>query len=775
MKRERRQQQTLIRQVLRDYREALLAPKETVAEIEYAGSAIRLPQGMELKKAIQSLQRRLQYEEEVTEINEVVDAFPWDAAYALQQAINEQFGWSQAEWIPGGWFAPDEPPQLMSIEIGFNETVHVPWGRFTLPNIKGFIQTGHTRKGNLVVFQLTAQVLRKHEKAIKRLAERTREIVREQSIYRGKAIKVRFTDEHSRAIELPVPKFLDVSNALPSRLVFSDHVYDSIATNLYTPIERYAELPSIKAPFKRGVLLSGDYGCLAGDTMIGVNRGGKGFQIRLDALVARINGETSKGNERWNPEIPTYVQRAELGIMRLAKITGAWRSGLKETFTVTTDSGRTIRGTDEHPFLTEDGYWKRLDELEPGTRVCVLSGQTHQGRVERDTYEHLAIKNHPFAKRTRTAAVVAKHRLVAEADLNGFSDLQSYQRTLEAEGPAGFQFLDPTTTAVHHVDLNPRNNELGNLAVLSHAEHHRIHAVEHGTARNVQWKIGAETIVSIQPYGEEVTYDIEVEDDPHNFIANGFVVHNTGKTELAFTAAHLATLAHITFLYCEVVTEFAQAIQFAQQYAPAIVFCEDIDRVSAGGERTDAVNAVLNTMDGIEAKGTQVMVVLTSNNANAIYQGMVRPGRIDAVIEIERPDPSAVQGLIRLYARDLLDPAEDLGDVGELLNGQIPSVVQEVVERSKLAALRRTERGGTVRLSGPALAESARTMAKQVALLERKPTAKPSDVENAGHILGRYVADGMLVASKLLIGQERATVERVAQDGNGQPALGSGH
>ena len=509
MKRERSQQQTLIRQVLRDYREALLAPKETVAEIEYAGSAIRLPQGMELKKAIQSLQRRLQYEEEVTEINEVVDAFPWDAAYALQQAINEQFGWSQAEWIPGGWFAPDEPPQLMSIEIGFNETVHVPWGRFTLPNIKGFIQTGHTRKGNLVVFQLTAQVLRKHEKAIKRLAERTREIVREQSIYRGKAIKVRFTDEHSRAIELPVPKFLDVSNALPSRLVFSDHVYDSIATNLYTPIERYAELPSIKAPFKRGVLLSGDYG--------------------------------------------------------------------------------------------------------------------------------------------------------------------------------------------------------------------------------------------------------------------------TGKTELAFTAAHLATLAHITFLYCEVVTEFAQAIQFAQQYAPAIVFCEDIDRVSAGGERTDAVNAVLNTMDGIEAKGTQVMVVLTSNNANAIYQGMVRPGRIDAVIEVERPDPSAVQGLIRLYARDLLDPAEDLADVGELLNGQIPSVVQEVVERSKLAALRRTERGGTVRLSGPALAESARTMAKQVALLERKPTAKPSDVENAGHILGRYVADGMLVASKLLIGQERATVERVAQDGNGQPALGSGH
>jgi len=169
------------------------------------------------------------------------------------------------------------------------------------------------------------------------------------------------------------------------------------------------------------------------------------------------------------------------------------------------------------------------------------------------------------------------------------------------------------------------------------------------------------------------------------------------------------------------------------------------------------------------------MVVLTSNNANAIYQGMVRPGRIDAVIEVERPDPSAVQGLIRLYARDLLDPAEDLADVGELLNGQIPSVVQEVVERSKLAALRRTERGGTVRLSGPALAESARTMAKQVALLERKPTAKPSDVENAGHILGRYVADGMLVASKLLIGQERATVERVAQDGNGQPALGSGH
>lgn len=473
-----------------------MAPRETVAEIEYQGTAIRLPEGMELKKAIQSLQRRLQYEEEVAEINESVDAFPWDAAYALQQAINEQFGWSQAEWIPGGWFKADEPPQLMSIEIGYNETVHVPWGRFSLPNIKGFIQTGYTRKGTLLVFQLTAHVLRKHERAIKRLAERTREIVRQQSIYRGKAIKVRFTDDQGLPVELPIPKFLDVSAAKPERLVFSEQVYDSIATNLYTPIQRYRELAARGIPFKRGVLLVGDFG--------------------------------------------------------------------------------------------------------------------------------------------------------------------------------------------------------------------------------------------------------------------------VGKTELAFTAAYLARQVGVTFQYCEVVREFSQAIQFVQQYPPGIVFCEDIDRLASAAERNEALQTVLNTIDGIEAKGTEVMVVLTTNNAEAIHQSLIRPGRLDAVIEIERPDQSAVQGLVRLYAAGMLDPAEDLTAVGNLLQGQIPAVVREVVERSKLAALRRTDPDQPLRLSGPALAESARTMAKQVALLERRPAGQPSDLENAGHILGKYISDGALLAATMRRPVETETLDRAA-------------
>ena len=45
-------------------------------------------------------------------------------------------------------------------------------------------------------------------------------------------------------------------------------------------------------------------------------------------------------------------------------------------------------------------------------------------------------------------------------------------------------------------------------------------------------RIGTDKIISIKPYGEEPTYDLEVDTDPHNFLANDFVVHNTGKTTL---------------------------------------------------------------------------------------------------------------------------------------------------------------------------------------------------------------------------------------------------
>lgn len=275
------------------------------------------------------------------------------------------------------------------------------------------------------------------------------------------------------------------------------------------------------------ILFTGPPGCIQGDAVIAVNRAGKGFQMALKDVVRKFNGQETRKDWSWDLNIPTYVQREVDGVVRLGELVGAWYSGVKTTYTVTTDSGREIRATDEHPFLTERG-WLRLDKLVVGDAVHVRGERSSRGRQSKPRYRTTCVANHPYAgSRNR----VAYHRLVAEADLNGMKT-EDYLNQVRSGNLAGLTFLDPDVWAVHHLDRDSSNYRSDNLKVLTHEDHWRLHA-EEGTASNVQILVSTETVVSIARYGEEDTYDLAVTDDPHNFLANGFVVHNTGKTTIA--------------------------------------------------------------------------------------------------------------------------------------------------------------------------------------------------------------------------------------------------
>lgn len=280
-------------------------------------------------------------------------------------------------------------------------------------------------------------------------------------------------------------------------------------------------------------------GCIHGGADMVVNRGGKSFHITLADLVHMQNGggRGKGGSKTWDLSIPTRVQREVDGQVRLGTIKHAWFSGDKQTYTVTTETGRTIRATDEHPFLTERG-WLRLDQLQVGDLVHVRGERSARGRRKINYRQVCGLNAHPHAAKPGavTAGRYPYHRLVAEATLNGL-DVDSFIAEVRAGRVTQLRFLDPAQWAVHHVDHDPSNNEPGNLKVLTHSEHAALHATE-GTTRNVQIPIAHERVVSVEPYGIEPTYDIEVEDDPHNFIADGFVVHNTGKTVWLSNVAH---------------------------------------------------------------------------------------------------------------------------------------------------------------------------------------------------------------------------------------------
>jgi len=303
-------------------------------------------------------------------------------------------------------------------------------------------------------------------------------------------------------------------------------------------------------------------GCLTGDAELIVNRGGCARRMRLDDLVSKFNGGTTKHPTKkrdyvWDQRIPTMAQSAVDGFIRLNQITVAYASGEKEVFEITTKGGRRLQATGDHHFLTtlalepkwnEDWYWRPLRDLVGGCQVAVAIDPGGCKLAKKSNYlQTQGVKHHPQAsyveikrsaawlKKRGYAAVnyvekiwrVPTHRLVAEADVNGLT-FEAYVARLRAGDIAGLTFLDEKLH-VHHKDENTRNNALSNLEVLARIEHHRQHGENDGW-QHVTARVIPDEIVRITPLGKKMTYDLSMADPHNNYVANSVVVHNSGKT-----------------------------------------------------------------------------------------------------------------------------------------------------------------------------------------------------------------------------------------------------
>lgn len=212
----------------------------------------------------------------------------------------------------------------------------------------------------------------------------------------------------------------------------------------------------------------------------------------------------------------------------------------------------------------------------------------------------------------------------------------------------------------------------------------------------------------------------------------------TGKTLLGSVTAKKCEEHGWTFITVDRVSALESALQFAVNYQPCVVSAEDIDREMTG-ERTVEMDDILNKIDGIISKGSEIMVVLTSNKAHEINQAMLRPGRLDAVLHIGPPDAEAVQRLLRVYGRKLIKPEEDLSGAGTALAGRIPAVIREVIERSKLYAINRAP-GKEFTLTDSDIVRSARGMAHHLRLLDGAPSVEQTPAEKLAQALGEVVA-----------------------------------
>jgi transitional endoplasmic reticulum ATPase len=125
-------------------------------------------------------------------------------------------------------------------------------------------------------------------------------------------------------------------------------------------------------------------------------------------------------------------------------------------------------------------------------------------------------------------------------------------------------------------------------------------------------------------------------------------------------------------------------MQTARLYQPALVFAEDLDAVAEGGDVSkDQAAKILDIFDGVTAKGTELMVVLTTNHPERIHKGMLRPGRLDSVIEIKGLDRAGIEKLVRVsLPAEVMDPDINWDEVADSVGEMLPAYVREAADRA---------------------------------------------------------------------------------------------
>lgn len=179
----------------------------------------------------------------------------------------------------------------------------------------------------------------------------------------------------------------------------------------------------------------------------------------------------------------------------------------------------------------------------------------------------------------------------------------------------------------------------------------------------------------------------------------------TGKTLLARAVAGEASVPFYSISGSDFVEMFVgvgaarvrDLFAQAKENAPAIIFIDEIDAVGrqrgaglGGGhdEREQTLNQLLVEMDGFEANG-QVILIAASNRPDVLDPALLRPGRFDRQIPVDRPDLKGRAAILAVHAKDKpLAKSVDLNDFAKRTPGFTGADLANVLNEAALLTAR---------------------------------------------------------------------------------------
>ncbi len=181
----------------------------------------------------------------------------------------------------------------------------------------------------------------------------------------------------------------------------------------------------------------------------------------------------------------------------------------------------------------------------------------------------------------------------------------------------------------------------------------------------------------------------------------------TGKTLLAKAVAGEAGVPFFSISGSEFVELFVgvgssrvrDLFEQAKKQSPCIIFIDELDAIgkarSSGGmyggndEREQTLNQLLTEMDGFGVDGTTVIVLAATNRPETLDQALLRPGRFDRQVLVDRPDKSGRLEILKIHAAKVtLDSSVDLETIATRTSGFAGADLANLVNEAALLAAR---------------------------------------------------------------------------------------
>ncbi len=190
-------------------------------------------------------------------------------------------------------------------------------------------------------------------------------------------------------------------------------------------------------------------------------------------------------------------------------------------------------------------------------------------------------------------------------------------------------------------------------------------------------KITFDDVAGVEEAKTELTEVVEFLKSPDRFVSIGARIPKgvllvgppgTGKTLMAKAVAGEAGVAFFSISGSEFVELFVgtgaarvrDLFEQAKKKAPCIIFIDELDAIgksrATGGfyggndEREQTLNQLLTEMDGFGVGEGTVIVLAATNRPETLDQALLRPGRFDRQVLVDRPDKAGRQKILEIYA-----------------------------------------------------------------------------------------------------------------------------